>query len=1070
MGILSATSTQSTGGKGILNSYASPTSTTSKTGVGILNQQKIASQSTAAALATANATYQNSSQGLIENTIKGLPAATVQVAKGIVQGTLKDAAAIGQTFLHYITLGAAPAAVNANGPATGPGANVQNTLSNILFGTDDSFSLQSQGEQYPLVPKGSPIAQPIAVAGFALNFLGGEGAEAKAISDAAKVIAGTEDIVKTTSVLAKIGIPEDIAKQVAPSLTSLTDESAIKTQLSDLKSATLPTAEQAAKQATKTVTQSIAEHTSGLTTTPADRGFVTSVNNFAPELAAKVAGQYIPRTTDSLAQMARDFIARDEATAIEVAKESKSELGVATAGELISKYVTAAREATVPAVKNMYLDQAADIANTAAPRLTELGRAVQAASILGRLTPEAIVRTVAKDIAKHNAEQTVLGKIVGSEAPKLTGEQVDVLTKMADAVQKMPESTAEEQTAKSIATHQLLDHMASLIPSTFLQKVLAVWKAGLLTGVKTSGLNTLSNLFHGTTELIKDIPATAVDTVASLFTKKRTIALTGSGTLDGIKEGFLKGVRYFKTGYDERLADPKLDYKKVNFGSSPVARAIQRYEETVFRTLGAEDQPFYYGAKAHSIVSQAQAAWKTSQIAGRIGANGEPIVNAVFKDAAEKAASKDEFIQEMIQNPTDTMLQNATHDAEMAVFQNQTKLGEAASAVKRAVPASELILPFSRTPAAVAMQLINYSPAGAIKPILDSILASLGKKEFDQRIFSQDLGRAAVGTGVMWLGMKLFDKGRISLGYPTDERTQQEWKAEGKQPNSILVGGKWRNAAALGPVGAALVVGGWFASGLKDTGSIMGGLTQASVGAGTSLTQQTFLQGVNQFTDALNNPSQYSGTLFRGLIGSLVPTIAGDISTATDKYQRRTAQGIGPGGSLTGTFESKIPGLREELQPQVDIYGNPIARATGPISSAIDPSRPTTQISDPVINEVKRLQDAGYSASPTQLGDKNGYAALTPAQNTALWERAGVLLKGKLDKLVALPAYQQLDDTKKAQVITDFATQAGNIARAEAVLSLTQGLQGDALKTELSKLKTGKLLNQDVFTVWSSLR
>ena len=948
-----------------------------------------------------------------------------------------------------------------------------------VLGGPNGTSAKTQLDSLNLTPseastvKWAPVQHGIAVAGELFNFVPGIGAETKVLTEAAKTIAVTEDVTKTAATLQKLGIPEDIAKQVAPALTSQTNKDVVLKQITDLKNASLTPAEIASKEVTQKIIESAAAPTK------IDRGFVTSVSNYAPELAAKVAGQYIPRSTDTLASMARDFIARDEVAAIEVAKTSNTELGVATAGELITKYVNAAREATISAMKNMYLDQAAEIANTAAPKLTELGRAVQAASILGRLSPEAVVRTVAKDIAKYNAEKSVLGKLTSKEVPALTGQQVDTLTKMADAVQNLPEGVQ-----KSIETHQLLDHMASLIPSGWFDKVLAVWKAGLLTGVKTSGLNTLSNLFNGASEFIKDIPAAGIDKIASLFTKERTLALTAGGyttkslrstqlssegkIVSGIRAGVENGWRYFKTGYDERMADPKLEYKKVNFGSSPVAKAIQKYEETIFRTLGAEDQPFYYGAKAHSIVSQAQAMWSTTRISGRVGANGFPIVKVVFKDAAEKAASKQEFIDHYIENPTDIMLKNATHDAEMAVFQNQTNIAKGATALKNAIPLSELIIPFSRTPAAVAMQLINYSPIGAAKPVLDAILSTAGKKEFNQRAFSQEMGRAVIGTGVMWLGMQLYNRGKVSLGYPTDEKTQQEWKAEGKQENSILFNGHWIQAQAFGPVGAALVVGGWFGQGLKTTGSVWDGLTQAAIGAGTSLTQQTFLSGVESFTQALNNPVQYAGTMFRGLIGSIVPTIAADIATATDPLQRRTSLDSN-NSTILGSLESRIPGLRETLQPQIDVYGNPIKRSTGPISSATNPFRPTTQSTDPTILEVSRLQDAGFSASPTQLGNKNGYADLTPAQNTAMWERAGVILKGKLDNLFKDPRYQQLDDTDKAKMISDFATKAGDIARAEAVLTLTQDLQGPELKTELSKLKKDGLLTQSVFDVWQSI-
>src|SRR3990167_2528439 len=109
--------------------------------------------------------------------------------------------------------------------------------------------------------------------------------------------------------------------------------------------------------------------------------------------------------------------------------------------------------------------------------------------------------------------------------------------------------TMADGTEKAMRFKSLQDYISDLIPSTLYKKIVTVWKAGLLTGVKTSGLNIFSNLSHGVSEVIKDVPAVGVDKIASLFTGERTIALTGRGTDKGIKEGIEKGWRYFKTGF-----------------------------------------------------------------------------------------------------------------------------------------------------------------------------------------------------------------------------------------------------------------------------------------------------------------------------------------------------------------------------------------------------------------------------------------------------------------------------------------------------------------------------------------
>lgn len=757
-----------------------------------------------------------------------------------------------------------------------------------------------------------------------------------------------------------------------------------------------------------------------------ERGFVTSVKETAPALENRVSGQYVPRSTDELAIKAKNLIATDINTAEKLARTGSSDKAVATASELVKKYTDDAEIATDDAIKNTLYDKAATIANDAARNLTEQGRAVQAASILGRLTPEGMARFAAREIQKFNE-----GAPIAKRIPELSPQQLqDIVSRMKE-IAGMPDGIE-----KSKAFREVQDYVSRLTPSPLYAKLITVWKAGLLTGIKTSGLNTASNLFHGVSEIAKDIPAAAVDSVASLFTGKRTLALTTKGTGGGLKEGLQKGWDYLTTGYDARDTALKLDYNKVHFGDSMFAKAIQKYEETVFHVLGAEDQPFYYGAKARSIASQAIAEAKNQGL---------------------KGADKAKFVDDMLQNPTDDILRNATADAEMAVFQNSTVLGRIAKSIQN-VPGGEVVVPFGRTPAAVATQLINYSPVGIVKTIGEQI----ANKKFDQRLFSQGIGRAVTGTGALWLGTQLFKHDMISLGYPTDERTQKLWDLEGRKANTIKVFGKWRAVSSLGPLGYALVVGGYFAQGVKENGGIFSGLENAAAGAGKSLTDQTFLRGVDQLVKAISDPVNSAGAYFKGLIGSLVPTIVSDVARATDKKERRTPD-------VTDTMQSRIPGLREKLQPQVNTFGQEV-KTPGFFTTMLDPTRPSIASNDPVVTELRRLAEVGYKITPTQLGDKNGYPVLTESQNTKLWEDSGSLLKSKLDRLIAAPEYQNASDEEKSNLIEDFTTKTKVIARASMVLELTHGLSGQALKDALAKLKAGKLLTQDVFKKYLELR
>lgn len=546
--------------------------------------------------------------------------------------------------------------------------------------------------------------------------------------------------------------------------------------------------------------------------------------------------------------------------------------------------------------------------------------------------------------------------------------------------------------------------------SSLFDRGVALWMAGMLTGIKTSGLNTLSNLTHAMTETAKDVPAAGVDSVASLFTGERALAFTTKGSIEGAKRGVKLGWVYLRTGHSERDIGKKLDFTKVNFGNSKFAKALQMYEETIFHLLGAEDQPFYYGAKSRSLFSQAIAQAKNKKLRG---------------------AERDTFVEKRIQNPTDDMLEAAVHDAEVAVFQNRTGLGDIARAIQKTKP-GKLIVPFGRTPSAIATQIINYSPIGPAKEVVDQI----SKGEFNQRKFSQAFGRGIVGTGVLAVGGLLLKAGLMTLDRPRTERERKLWEIEGRKPNSIKIGDKWRSVQVLGPAGNVLVIGGHFQEGLDQTGSPTKAIVQAMTGGAKSFSEQTFVTGINQAVTALVDPERSFEGWFSSMAGSVVPTIVADIARAQDDKTRRTE---GPFQRV----QSRIPVLREKLPPRIDVFGQDLPRYGGnPLEVMVDPTRPALINNDVVVTELRRLFDNDIKVSPTLLGDKAGFDVLTTEENTQLWRRSGELTYKLLQSWITSDGYNNIpNDFAKGKTIEQLVSKSKAAAKAEmSAIKINQGV------------------------------
>ena len=764
-----------------------------------------------------------------------------------------------------------------------------------------------------------------------------------------------------------------------------------------------------------------------------ERGFITSIKEELPNV--KVAGQYIPRPTDELSKKARQLIKDDTVAAEKKAMTGTDDASIATGAELLRHYSSEADKLGGSAKDALY-EKAAELGNSMAERLTELGRSVQAASILSWLTPEGQVRFAAKTIQRHNENVAKKrGGLFGlqKEIPELTPEQVkDIMTRMKD-LQKMPEGQQ-----KAIMFRELQNDITDLTPTPIMDKIVTIWKAGLLTGIRTSGVNIFSNISHLASETVKDIPATLVDMATSKFTGKRSVAFTARGVLKGLKEGADRGWQFLQTGYDERNVLSKYDYKRVNMGSGKVAKGIQAYEEAVFKILGAEDQPFYYGAKMRSLYEQAK-------------------VQAINKGLKGQKAS--DFIDNLVMNPTDEMALLSVEDAKIAVYQNETSLGNLAKGIQNLSPLAHFILPFGRTPSAVATQILNYSPAGIAKTVINNI----GSGRFNQRDFSKGFGRGLTGTAILGIGAYLFNKGLINLDHPTTESERKLWELEGRKANTIKIGGKYRQVQSLGPFGNVLLVGGHFAKAYKDTGSVTGALVQGSFGAIKSFTEQTFLQSLNMVMSAVNDPERSAMRFINSFVASFVPTIVKDIAVATDPKLRVT-------NTTLARVISRVPVLRQILEPRVDVLGREITRAENFAETMLDFTRPSTMRNDPIVNELRRLKSEGNAIHTTKLGTRSGFASLTPQENTQLWKESGQNAYTKIVEFVTDDSYDIIPDDVKSKRINKFIDDSKNSARIAMAIQKTENLEDEELREKLSDMVEDGLLTRELFNKYLRMR
>jgi len=714
-----------------------------------------------------------------------------------------------------------------------------------------------------------------------------------------------------------------------------------------------------------------------------ERKLVTSVKeapNIIEGVKAETVGTYTPKANKRLMAEAEALL--QEGASIDF-RNTKD----------LDKKVAATIQEAINQQQKGNPQAAANLFNNLAEQATELGRGVQAFSLLEKMSPQAIALSAAGRIKKYN--RTALRKI-----PELSGEQIKMIS---DQVAKIDGLTGRE---KNIAIYQLQDTINNFIPSTLADKAITVWKAGLLTSLRTHERNLLGNTIMSLSENIKDAPASLADRIMSMSTGKRTLTLTNKGTLKGVKRGTQAAKDIIKTGFDPEEAIAKMDIKRITWGNNPLEQALKKYTDLVFRTLGAEDKVTWHAAFSRSLYDQAGAA------AINAGKQGNP-----------------RYIEKLVEKPSAQMLEVATNDANTVTFKDKNALTQIATAVKRAAQnprlgwgsemgkiLTEVLMPFTGVPSSIVGKTIAYSPVGLLKGALNMGRVMLGQVPELQRQAAQEVGRGVLGTGLFALGSYLMSRG-LMTGQPKDAKEAEQWKMEGKQANSVLIDGKWRSINSIGPQFLVVLAGQKYQEEMSNPEGGVGGLL---AGFAKDQLSQTFLQGVQGPLQAVNEPDRYAKSYIGNQGASVIPNIVKDLAKSTDALSRET-------NTIQDYFKANIPGVRMSLPPKRDVIGTAIKQEPSGLGAFVDLFNSKTPISNMVVDELSRLNTAGYSATPSKLSKNQTIqkqkVVLNPQQLDTFEAGVGSMIVERLDSLFSTQSYKSMSDEEKSATVDKIVRQ-----------------------------------------------
>ncbi len=874
--------------------------------------------------------------------------------KSVAQGTARSGASVGATISEML---GGPNQLNPNqGGALG-------TVENALFGDQVVKSLTTRSiEAIPKVQdlasrlginlnKGgaAALSTPLILGMTALDFSGWGGEENGAIKALSK--ANTEGDV--LSILKKANVADDLAKIYAPKIAETTNPATIKNLLNNIAEV---------QKTTKAPAQVIGPTVSSTMREP---GFLTSLkeNPVTAPVFQNVQDLYPQLSNQTTIDQAKYLIASNPEAAKTLAfSGEKSAAAVATRIQLMSDSLQKGDIAT-----------ANFIAGEAAKQGTEIGQAAQAHAIL------------AKSVEDPASALLMAKKL----KPDLTDAEAKAIVDKSTEISTLPDGIE-----KSYKANLLQQRLNSLEPASNLDKGIALWKAGLVSALPTKLVKAGSELTKLGSSNLDNVVATGVDKFLYLFSKTRTTSASLGGLAEqfkAIKPGASATVDYLKTGVGSGLYDHlKYVLKQSGIDTGLIGKEV-RFDNPI---LDGYTLATFRGLSAETVAYKEMAVRASLYEDARVAALNEGLKGKAFTQR----------VQELYKTPTDEMAANAINLAEERTFQNKNGISKMISAGKKAIQspvgkvAAEAVLPFSTIPTNIGIDIAQHTPLGFVTALVHQLQpATRG-----QKILAKDLSKAITGTGVIALGAWLGSKGLMTGNYPTNKQEADAWQAEGKQPNSILINGRWMQLGRMmGPTGELLGLGVDAQNAFHDNQGIA---AAAQVGAAglKKLVDQPFLLGLSGLFNAVQNPSQ-GGTFVNNTVGSLIPNFITKAAKSIDATQRN-AKGFLP------SLESRIPGLSQKLPAKVDLFGNPISTPGGH-ANFIDPTQSIKSNPSPILDEAQKV-GATFIAPNQNIYGVN----LTNSEYTKYLQVQGKIIQPVLDTMIKSDAYKALtvEDQKAA--------------------------------------------------------
>ena len=474
------------------------------------------------------------------------------------------------------------------------------------------------------------------------------------------------------------------------------------------------------------------------------------------------------------------------------------------------------------------------------------------------------------------------------------------------------------------ALQRVYNAQANIVQDSMMEKVNAFGYTNMLSGSKTWSKNIFSNVLIRPLELASEKIGGAIE---GAFITKRT----GNRTTDAPnraeraagRDAFVGEIGQTMVDYFVTHADTghgsgfDLNHNNRTFNN----RFLQTYKNIVDFAMQVGDRPFWEQCYAEELAVIKRLGTKipdTQRVDGRVV---KVLRDMTFEEMKTEAAVR----------------------ATERVFQEDNNIVRAINKARRESPMIDLaitsMMPFLKTPTNVASRMMQYSPIGLARAIIQYGLwdgKRNGGANFDQRKFVMNLGRGLTGTGMAIVGALLASLGAIQPGREDEEDKKLGVirKAQGRSYSTYFKLGDWEIPLDFAqPASGPLYIGAKTAWTLEEMGDdvnvpeLIGTLLYGSaLETGNQLFDNSFLSGFSALFSGYNDVegimSNIAENIAENQASRLTPSAVRALAKATDPYVRDVYSQNAVKQFLNRQIIQNWPLLRQTLPVKTDITGD----------------------------------------------------------------------------------------------------------------------------------------------------